>query len=93
MAGEMQIKFVHGQFRVYDIDPDGRESLVTTFGTLAAAREAFPQADPDADAMIAVPVRQGLSKQDKWLIGCGIALGVLLLLVLAIVISYLSTDY
>jgi hypothetical protein len=91
----MQIKFSHGQFGVYEDDEDGRQSLVATFRTLAAAQEPFPQANLEPGAMTAAPAKQGLSIQAKWLIGSGIAGGVLLLLVLAVLISYLTNpiDY
>jgi hypothetical protein len=45
--------------------------------------------------MTAAPVKPTLSTQAKWLLGCGIAFAVLLVLVVAIVVSYLTNpvDY
>lgn len=54
-----------------------------------------PQPSPEVDAMTAAPVKPTLSTQAKWLLGCGIAFAVLLVLVVAIVVSYLTNpvDY
>src|SRR5260370_39763128 len=51
----MRIEFSRGQYGVYQPGNNGREVLVATFGTLAAAQEAFPDARPEATAITADP--------------------------------------
>ena len=51
----MRIEFSRGQYGVYQPGNNGREVLVATFGTLAAAQEAFPDARLEASAITADP--------------------------------------
>jgi hypothetical protein len=78
----MRITLTHGQFCVYQLDEDGRQSLMATFGSLAAAQEAFPQADAEDHVIMADPTVTGRSTKAKWLMGLMIAAVIVLVLLL-----------
>jgi hypothetical protein len=73
VAVETRIKFTHGQFGVYQHDADGRQSILATFSTLAAAQEAYPGATPDPNMTSAAAASQNVPSTRKAVVAAWIA--------------------